>query len=62
MNAAMIQKERELESRCIGLETAKQNAIDKNLGDSIVADYDYKLEQLRVEIKAFYNNLEVEYI
>ena len=52
------EREKELNYRRIGLEAGRQNAIDKNLGPAIVADYDFKLEELRWESEAFYASLE----
>lgn len=55
------QKERELEYRCIGLEAGKKHAIEKNLGPAIIADYDFKLTELRKESEEFYNQMEEYY-
>ena len=52
------EREKELNYRRIGLEAGRQNAIDKNLDPAIVADYDFKLEELRRESEAFYASLE----
>ena len=55
------ERERELNYRRIGLEAGRQNAIDKNLDPAIVADYDFKLEELGKEVQAFYNSMEVSH-